>query len=29
MYDFQVVDDVNLALDVLNGGVSRERQWRA
>ena len=29
MYDFQVVDDVNLACNVLNGGLQRERQWRA
>lgn len=29
MYDFQIVDDVNLALDVLNGGVARSRPWCA
>ena len=29
MYDFQIVDDVNLALDVLAGEVPRERPWRA
>jgi uncharacterized membrane protein YphA (DoxX/SURF4 family) len=29
MYDFQIVDDVNLALDVLNGPMVRERIWRA
>lgn len=29
MYDFQIVDDVNLALDVLNGGLVRSRQWCA
>jgi uncharacterized membrane protein YphA (DoxX/SURF4 family) len=29
MYDFQVVDDVNLVLTVLNGGLARQRQWRA
>jgi uncharacterized membrane protein YphA (DoxX/SURF4 family) len=29
MYDFQIVDDVNLALDVLNRGVARERRWCA
>ena len=29
MYDFQIVEDVNLALDVLNGGLQRQRPWRA
>ncbi|HUU29295.1 MAG TPA: DoxX family protein [archaeon] len=29
MYDFQVVEDTNLALDVLSGGIERERPWRA
>ena len=29
MYDFQIVDDVNLALDVLNGSLIRERRWYA
>jgi len=29
MYDFQIVDDVNIAYDVLNGGVKRQREWRA
>ena len=29
MYDFQVVEDVNLAMDVLNGDLKREREWRA
>lgn len=29
MYDFQIVDDVNVALDVLRGPLTRERQWRA
>ncbi|MBI4874374.1 MAG: DoxX family membrane protein [Acidobacteria bacterium] len=29
MYDFQIVDDVNLALAVLNGPLVRRRQWRA
>ena len=29
MYDFQIVDDVNLALDALNGGVVRSRPWCA
>lgn len=28
MYDFQLVDDVNIALDVL-GNVNRKRPWRA
>ena len=29
MYDFQIVDDVNMALDVLNAKVKRQRPWRA
>lgn len=29
MYDFQIVDDVNLAASILKGGVVREREWRA
>lgn len=29
MYDFQIVDDVNLAFDVLSGDLERERPWRA
>ena len=29
MYDFQIVDDVNIALDVLNGPLNRQRQWYA
>jgi uncharacterized membrane protein YphA (DoxX/SURF4 family) len=29
MYDFQIVDDVNLALAVLNGGLVRQRDWFA
>ena len=29
MYDFQVVDDVNIALAVLQGGLIREREWCA
>ena len=29
MYDFQIVDDVNLAVKVLNGGVIRQREWFA
>ena len=29
MYDFQIVDDVNLALEVLNSRLARQRQWRA
>lgn len=28
MYDFQIVEDVNLALEVLNGGLIRSREWR-
>ncbi|MBN8731487.1 MAG: DoxX family protein [Acidobacteria bacterium] len=27
MYDFQVVDDVNIALSVLNGNLVRQREW--
>ena len=29
MYDFQIVEDVNLALDVLSRDLVRERPWRA
>ncbi|MBN1290490.1 MAG: DoxX family membrane protein [Candidatus Latescibacteria bacterium] len=29
MYDFQIVDDVNIALDVLNGSLNRQRPWFA
>jgi hypothetical protein len=29
MYDFQIVDDVNILLAVLNGDLKRERPWRA
>jgi uncharacterized membrane protein YphA (DoxX/SURF4 family) len=29
MYDFQIVDDVNIALDVLNSDLHRTRPWRA
>jgi len=29
MYDFQVVEDANLALDVLGGNLERQRPWRA
>lgn len=29
MYDFQIVDDVNIALDVLRGGLNRKRPWMA
>ncbi|MBW7995899.1 MAG: DoxX family membrane protein [Candidatus Glassbacteria bacterium] len=29
MYDFQVVDDVNVAIDVLNGDLQRTRPWRS
>lgn len=28
MYDFQLVEDVNIALGVLNSGLKRERAWR-
>ena len=27
MYDFQVVDDVNICMDILESGISRERPW--
>ena len=27
MYDFQVVDDVNICMDILEKGVNRERSW--
>ncbi|HNY26789.1 MAG TPA: DoxX family protein [Candidatus Sumerlaeota bacterium] len=29
MYDFQIVDDVNIALDVLASDLQRKRPWRA
>ncbi len=29
MYDFQMVDDVNIALEILNGHIPRDRLWRA
>ncbi len=29
MYDFQIVDDVNIALDVLSGDLKRKRPWFA
>lgn len=29
MYDFQIVEDVNVALEVLNGPLVRARLWRA
>ncbi|MDZ7620457.1 MAG: DoxX family protein [Patescibacteria group bacterium] len=29
MYDFQIVEDVNLAMDVLGGDINRTRPWRA
>ena len=29
MYDFQIVDDVNVALKVLEGDLKREREWLA
>ena len=28
MYDFQVVDDVNIASDILSSNIKRERAWR-
>ncbi len=29
MYDFQIVDDVNMAVEVLNSDLKRERPWMA
>jgi uncharacterized membrane protein YphA (DoxX/SURF4 family) len=29
MYDFQIIEDVNIALDVLNNVTGRNRPWRA
>ena len=29
MYDFQIVEDANLALDVLSGQLNRQREWMA
>ncbi len=29
MYDFQIVDDVNIAMDILNSDIRRDRPWRA
>jgi uncharacterized membrane protein YphA (DoxX/SURF4 family) len=29
MYDFQIVDDANIAMNVLNSDLKRERNWRA
>ena len=29
MYDFLIVEDINFALDILNGKPKRERPWRA
>ncbi|GAF82736.1 unnamed protein product, partial [marine sediment metagenome] len=29
MYDFQLVDDANIALEILNGDLIRHRPWRA
>jgi hypothetical protein len=28
MYDFQMVEDVNLAIEVLKGPIVRQREWR-
>ena len=28
MYDFQIVDDVNICMDILNGDLPRKRDWR-
>jgi len=27
MYDFQIVDDVNICMDILESGIKRERPW--
>jgi hypothetical protein len=27
MFDFQVIDNVNLACDILRGNISRNRPW--
>lgn len=29
MYDFQMIDNVNLAYDILNSNIQRKREWRA
>jgi hypothetical protein len=29
MYDFQMVEDVNIACDILNSDLKRERPWYA
>lgn len=29
MYDFQIVDDVNIAMNVLNSDLTRQRPWQA
>ena len=29
MYDFQIVDDANIALDILSGHLDRKRPWMA
>ena len=28
MYDFQIVDNVNICMDILGGGLQRKRPWR-
>jgi len=28
MYDFQMVEDVNIACEILGGDLKRERPWR-
>jgi len=29
MYDFQIVDHVNIAMGALGSGLQRDRTWRA